>query len=97
MITFSCLTARNWCAAKFQSAALSYGTLTFTTGGKHLYYGEIAAGGHGYHIVMDGKPGPDSHTPPKVVTSPDGVPLCLRRHATRRHRHAVGGGGWQAN
>jgi hypothetical protein len=58
--------------AKFQSAALSYGPLTFTTGGKHLFYGELDPAG-GYHIMMDGKPGPKSHTPPKVVTSPDGA------------------------
>ena len=58
--------------AKFQGAALSYGKLTFTTGGKHLYYGELDPAG-GYHIMMDGKPGPNSHTPPKVVTSPDGA------------------------
>ena len=57
--------------AKFQASALSYGRLTFTAGGKHLYYGEADPTG-GYHITMDGKPGPKSHTPLKVVTSPDG-------------------------
>lgn len=58
--------------AKFQSNALSYGPLTFTTGGKHLYYGELDPAG-GYHITMDGKPGPKSRIVPKVVTSQDGA------------------------
>jgi hypothetical protein len=56
---------------KFQAGSLGYGKLTFTTGGKHLYFGEVSPGG--YHIVMDGKPGPDSHIPPKVVASLDGA------------------------
>jgi hypothetical protein len=56
--------------AKFQSSTL--GALTFSTGGKHLFYTEPDPAG-GYHVMMDGKPGPKSHIVPKVVTSPDGA------------------------
>ncbi len=55
---------------KFQGGTL--GVLTFSAGGKHLFYTEPDPGG-GYHVMMDGKPGPKSHIVPKVVTSPDGA------------------------
>lgn len=57
---------------KFQASSFRDGPLAFSAGGKHLYFGEPAPTG-GYHIVVDGQPGPSSHTPPKIVTSPDGA------------------------
>ena len=56
---------------KYELSTLNRGLLTFSAGGKHLYFCESTTGG--YHIVMDGKPGPVSHKPPQVVTSPDGA------------------------
>lgn len=56
---------------KLNPSGLSYGQLSFTSGGKHLYYIE-ADSSVGYRVVMDGKPGPWSRNPPQVVTSPDG-------------------------
>jgi hypothetical protein len=54
---------------KFQNGFAS-APLTFSAGGKHLFFCEQTEGG--YHVVMDGKPEPTSHSVPHVVTSPDG-------------------------
>ncbi|HXP59282.1 MAG TPA: hypothetical protein VN829_02265 [Dongiaceae bacterium] len=45
--------------------------LTFSEGGKHLYYMDADAQGK-YRIVVDGKPGPAVHVPPQLVLSPGG-------------------------
>jgi hypothetical protein len=46
--------------------------LTFSAGGKHLFYMDVDAAGK-YRIVVDGKPGPPSYIPPQLVVSTDGA------------------------
>lgn len=70
---------------KYEPGKLSYGPLTFTAGGKHLYFGELAPDG-GYRIVVDGKPGPSSHTQIQAVaSSPDGNRIAYTGTARDGH------------
>ena len=43
--------------------------LSFSAGGKHLFYFETDTSSGGYRVVMDGKPGPWSHGLPEVVVT----------------------------
>jgi hypothetical protein len=45
--------------------------LSFSAKGHHLFYSDLDAAG-GYHVVVDGKPGPAARILPSVVMSPDG-------------------------
>lgn len=46
--------------------------LTFSSGGKHLFYGDQDEKGE-YHVMVDGQPGPGVKTMPNVVFSPNGA------------------------
>jgi len=46
--------------------------LSFSAGGKHLFYMDLDAAGK-YHIVVDGKPGPACYIQPQLVVSADGA------------------------
>lgn len=46
--------------------------LEFSAGGKHLFYMDADSAGK-YRVVVDGKPGPGSTSPPQLVISGDGA------------------------
>lgn len=57
---------------KYNAWALAKGRLTYTAGGKHLFYGEADPDG-GFRVVMDGHAEPATRQVPQVVVSTDGA------------------------
>jgi hypothetical protein len=57
---------------KYNFSVLSNSNLTFTTGGKHVYF-TTNDPSSGYSVIVDGTPGPSPRMAPTVVSSPDGV------------------------
>jgi hypothetical protein len=56
---------------KYASGELNSASFTMAPSGQHVYYYSTSSSGQ-YQVVVDGKPGPSSHTRPELVLSPDG-------------------------